>query len=170
VSSPTNRPTSPAPPPPTAERAFDHDLFWLARRLSRALGALQRAALSSLGLNLWGHMVLTEVAANPARTQLALARATGTDKSKMVAILDELEAAGLITRRPDPADRRARIVSATDEGRRALTAATAEIRQIETDLLATLSGRKREDLRHALQTLVTGPLHEVEQRQAAPIT
>jgi len=115
-------------------------------------------------------MVLTEVAANPARTQLALARATGTDKSKMVAILDELEAAGLITRRPDPADRRARIVSATDEGRRALTAATAEIRQIETDLLATLSGRKREDLRHALQTLVTGPLHEVEQRQAAPIT
>ncbi|MGW4798224.1 MarR family transcriptional regulator [Nonomuraea sp. NPDC004297] len=38
------------------------------------------------------------------------------DKSKLVLILDELEDDGLVRRRPDPADRRARIIEVTPEG------------------------------------------------------
>ena len=51
-------------------------------------------------------------------SQLALAQHLGIDRTVMTYLLDDLEAAGLIERRPDPADRRARRVVATRTGRR----------------------------------------------------
>jgi DNA-binding transcriptional MocR family regulator len=49
-------------------------------------------------------------------SQLALAQHLGIDRTVMTYLLDDLEAAGLIERRPDPADRRARRVVATQLG------------------------------------------------------
>src|SRR5215212_9303785 len=54
-----------------------------------------------------------------ARTQLELAWAARLDKSTMVAV-DALEAEGLVERRADPKDRRARIVVPTEAGRELL--------------------------------------------------
>jgi DNA-binding MarR family transcriptional regulator len=71
----------------------------------------------------------------------------------MVALVDELEAAGLVARRPDPADRRARIVEPTPAGRRTLRAARADIRRAEDELLAALSPGERDSLRAQLRAV-----------------
>ena len=72
--------------------------------------------LRAYGMNHWGYTVLVAVANSPATSQLALAQAVSVDKSKLVLVIDELESAGLVHRRPDPTDRRARRIEATDAG------------------------------------------------------
>ncbi|MFC4908393.1 MarR family winged helix-turn-helix transcriptional regulator [Actinomadura gamaensis] len=134
------------------------DLHWLAMRLFRGLGTVELEALRRHGLSLWGYDVLTEVADTPARTQLALGRALGLDKSKVVVVLDELESAGLVVRLPDPGDRRARIITATPEGRKVLASAAAELRSIEESLLNELGAEEGERLRATLAALTGGPL------------
>ena len=48
--------------------------------------------------------------------QNALADAVGIEGASLVRLLDELQASGLITREPDPADRRANAVNLTEAG------------------------------------------------------
>ena len=49
--------------------------------------------------------------------QNVLADAVGIEGASLVRLLDELQASGLITREPDPADRRANAVNLTDRGK-----------------------------------------------------
>ncbi|MFI8419402.1 MarR family winged helix-turn-helix transcriptional regulator [Streptomyces sp. NPDC085479] len=94
------------------------------------------------------------------------ALASRCDKSKLVLVLDELEAAGLVARRPDPADRRARIVEATDDGRRVLDAARDDVRAIEDSLLSDLEPAARQALRTVLGRLVGAPVTRIEDGRA----
>src|SRR5215213_11512506 len=66
--------------------------------------------------------VLFEVDARPT-SQQALIDTIGVDPSKLVGILNDLEADGLIVRRRDPDDRRRHIVELSKEGRSRLGAA-----------------------------------------------
>ena len=50
--------------------------------------------------------MLSGLVDGPAQTQARLAEAVGRDKTRLIPILDALEARGLVTRAPDPADRR----------------------------------------------------------------
>lgn len=134
------------------------DLHWLLARLKQALGAAEAVAVTRQGMTLWGYTVLVEVVARPAGSQLALSQAVAVDKSKLVAILDELETAGLVSRRPDPTDRRARIVSATAAGRRAFAAARAEVSRVEDEMLRVCDDRERALLMTLLRRLVGGPM------------
>jgi DNA-binding MarR family transcriptional regulator len=78
----------------------------------------------------------------------------------MVAAVDELEDAGLVERRPDPADRRVRLVTVTDAGRTALARARSVVARTEDDLLADL-GDDRATLRRLLLTALHGRLGAV---------
>src|SRR6185436_4077025 len=49
--------------------------------------------------------------------QNALADAIGIEGASLVRLIDELQASGLVTREPDPSDRRANVVSLTTRGR-----------------------------------------------------
>ncbi|WP_326639806.1 MarR family winged helix-turn-helix transcriptional regulator [Streptosporangium sp. NBC_01755] len=138
------------------------DLHWLFARLKQGLATAETAAVREHGMTLWGYTVLMAIVEAPARTQLALAQAVSVDKSKLVLILDELESAGLVRRRPDPADRRARIIEVTSEGSRALKAARGNIEAIEDRLLADLTPSARTALKSALQDLIGEPIARVE--------
>ncbi|RYG94904.1 MAG: MarR family transcriptional regulator, partial [Alphaproteobacteria bacterium] len=46
--------------------------------------------------------------------QNTLADAIGIEGASLVRLIDELQASGLVTREPDPSDRRANVVSLTD--------------------------------------------------------
>jgi DNA-binding MarR family transcriptional regulator len=59
----------------------------------------------------------------------------------------------VITRTPDPADRRARIVQLTPAGRARHGAAQADIRAMEDELLAGLAAADRTRLRRVLAQL-----------------
>src|SRR4051794_11151164 len=63
-----------------------------------------------------GYLVLASLGTGEPSTQVALAQHLGVDRTMMTYLLDALEEAGLVERRPDPADRRARRGSLTDAG------------------------------------------------------
>lgn len=152
--------SNPDDEPASARRRTD--LHWLVLRLYQGLGAVENDVVRRHGLSLWGYEVLTAVADTPHRSQLTLARTVGIDKSKMVLVLDELQAAGFITRTPDPADRRVRVVEATAAGLDVRSAVAADLRKIEDALLADLSGSDRRTLLAGLQHVVNGPLDKLQ--------
>lgn len=143
-------------------RPLEEHLGWLMSRASQALGAELAEGLTPLGLNLRDYTVL--IAAERAavegrpRTQLELARAGRLDKSTMVVAVDALEREGLVERRPDPKDRRARIVVPTEAGRELLARAEGVVLGVEDEVLADLSVEDRQALRGLLTRLVAGRL------------
>src|SRR5256714_13964229 len=64
--------------------------------------------------------VLRAVGAQEGQTQHALGDRLQIPGSRMVSIVDELEARGFLERRPNPADRRVREIRLTDTGRKVL--------------------------------------------------
>ncbi|MEH1102807.1 MarR family winged helix-turn-helix transcriptional regulator [Micromonospora sp. CPCC 205561] len=68
-------------------------------------------------------------------------------------VVDDLEARGLVRRRPDPADRRATLVTPTGEGTRAGAALYAARRAAAGDLFGGLTPADREHLARILRTL-----------------
>ena len=132
------------------------DTGWLLARVSHALASAVAAGLRDLGLSLRGYVVLLAALEQPLPQQ-ALAGATGLDKTTMVVTVDELTAAGLVERRPDPADRRVRLVTVTDAGRATLHRARSVVRSTEDELLADL-GDDQAVLRRLLQSALDGRL------------
>ena len=129
------------------------DLGALFTRVSRRLIEAERPLLAAHGLTMWGYVALNRLARGPAPRQLALAEAMGYDKTRLIALLDALEADGLITRAADPADRRARVVRLTPAGRKRHAAAVADIRAMEDELLSELRPGERETLLAVLPRL-----------------
>jgi DNA-binding MarR family transcriptional regulator len=131
----------------------EEDLGALFARITRRLIDAERPLLAELGLSMWGYIALSHLAHAPAETQLALAQAISYDKTRLIGLLDALEADGLITRTPDPADRRARIISLTTAGTKRHAAARRAIRKMEDGVLADVSAAERTRLRRTLARL-----------------
>jgi DNA-binding MarR family transcriptional regulator len=129
------------------------DLGSLFGRITRRLIAAEEPLLDGHGLSMWGYGVLSRLAQEPAANQLALATAIGYDKSRLIALLDEIERDGLVVREQDLADRRNRRVRLTPAGRARLAAAQADIRAMEDDLLSELTGTEQRSLISMLSRL-----------------
>ncbi|MET0492880.1 MAG: MarR family transcriptional regulator [Actinoplanes sp.] len=129
------------------------DLAAMAVRLARALVEAERPVLAAHAVSMWGYVVLSALADEPMRTQAALARAIGADKTRIIADLDELQARGLIEREPDPEDRRVRLLRLTPAGRRLHAEVRAAIRAGEERLLAELTAADRRVFLKVLQRL-----------------
>jgi DNA-binding MarR family transcriptional regulator len=71
--------------------------------------------------------------------QIGLARVLGIDRSTSGLVVSKLEAAGWVTRRIDPTDRRRRVLLLTDPGRRVLNAVAAPARQVRERLMAAFT-------------------------------
>src|SRR2546423_14119115 len=82
------------------------DLAAMIVPLGRALSAAEEPVLRAHDLSMWAYIVLTALAERPMRTQAALARAIGADKTRIIGVLDDLQGRGLIQRQADLADRR----------------------------------------------------------------
>jgi DNA-binding MarR family transcriptional regulator len=82
----------------------------------------------------------------------------------MTYLLDDLENAGLVQRRPDPADRRARLIAPTDQGTEVLCDLERRLRDTEDQVLGILDESERTSFRALLQRLAMkanaiDPLH-----------
>ncbi|ORT59447.1 MarR family winged helix-turn-helix transcriptional regulator [Streptomyces sp. CB03238] len=115
-------------------------------------GARIRRALGVTGLPPRQAMTLMHLAAGPT-SQRALADTMEVDPSQLVAILNDLEGAGLAERRRDPADRRRHIVEITDKGATTLREVDTALNAAERELFAALSERDRASLRTLLERL-----------------
>ena len=89
------------------------DLGWGLGVVFLAYVTAAHAAVADLPGGPRGYQILAAAARGVVGSQLALAQQLGVDRTVMTYLLDDLEAAGLIERRPDPTDRRARHVVAT---------------------------------------------------------
>jgi DNA-binding MarR family transcriptional regulator len=85
-------------------------------------------ALSDHGLGPAHYRALAAVRREGEMTVSALIARLGVRKQSLARVLNEVEAAGLIRRRPDPSDRRARLLSLTPAGEEAERAASKALR------------------------------------------
>src|SRR5205807_7766660 len=93
---------------------FAGQLFF---RLWRASHTRIAEALETIGLTPALFGLLNVLGAREGAIQQELGSAMGIDRSTMVVLIDQLEAAGLAQRCPHPSDRRARVLAITPAGR-----------------------------------------------------
>jgi DNA-binding MarR family transcriptional regulator len=97
-----------------------------------------------------GHGPLLRALEQQPMTLTALAAFLGVTKQAVGPVVDDMEAAGLVERRADPADRRAKQIALTKQGRRARRLAQAECDAIERELRDELGPEAVEHVRAAL--------------------
>jgi DNA-binding MarR family transcriptional regulator len=143
------------------EREDRRDLAAMLHPLTRALVAAELPVLARHGISMWGYIVLNALEDGPARTQAALAQAIGADKTRIIATLDELQQSGLITREPDPADRRIRLLAISAAGREVRADAQSAIQANEDRVLARLEPADRRSFLRVAQILSALPPEEI---------
>ncbi|MFE4382452.1 MarR family winged helix-turn-helix transcriptional regulator [Streptomyces cyaneofuscatus] len=134
----------------SADLALDTDLGWAIRMVSTAFRRVATESVAGLPGGARGYLVLVALAGGEPPTQLALAREVSLDRTVMTYLLDDLEAHELVTRRPDPRDRRARQVLITDTGRSRLDQVRQSLAAAEARLLTDLDAQDSAQLRTLL--------------------
>jgi DNA-binding MarR family transcriptional regulator len=89
------------------------------------------------------------------------------DANNTVLFLNELENAGLVTRRRDASDRRRHIIDLTDTGLEVLDQVQHSMAGLEDELLAALTLEQRAQFRALLYQALHGPDGVMEQVRAA---
>jgi DNA-binding MarR family transcriptional regulator len=87
-------------------------------------------------------------------TQATIADALCYDRSYLVGVLDELEEAGLIERRRDPADRRRHVVTMTAAGKNELDKLRAVHRNIDDEFFSALTPSELSTLEDLLAKVI----------------
>jgi DNA-binding MarR family transcriptional regulator len=111
------------------------------------------ARIAPLGLTAAQSGLLRAVAAQPGRSQQAVAAQLGLLPSRLVALVDELERLELVERRRNTADRRHYALFLTDAGQELLQAVGQVSREHGDDFLAPLDADEREILGRLLGKL-----------------
>jgi DNA-binding MarR family transcriptional regulator len=131
--------------------ALSDDLGWALGMVFRSYAKAAGSAFADVPGGPRGYQVLAASARSDPRSQLELASHLGVDRTVMTYLLDDLEQAGLIERRADPADRRARRIIATGPGRVLLEDLSQRLAVAEEQVLA---GLEAEDDRLAFRELL----------------
>lgn len=117
---------------------------WLLGRAAARGRSLVAHALAAEGTKMWHHVVLSAVRDLAPVAQADLGRGVRLDPKDLVGVLNDLQAAGLVVRAPDPKDRRKNAVSLTEEGARLLKRCEKAARAANDTLLAPLSAAERD--------------------------
>jgi DNA-binding MarR family transcriptional regulator len=110
-------------------------------------------AMSECGLSLARTKVLTRLREQGPTRQSTLAADFGLAPHSITDIVDALERQGLAERRPDPTDRRAKLVAITDAGEACLGVAYATRERLLKQIFGALSQEDRATLLRLLDIL-----------------
>lgn len=117
-------------------RDYTHALLLAGRQWRRVANAAAEmhgiSDATALPLVLIGRME-----ADP--RQNALAEAVGIEGPSLVRLLDQLEKAGLVLRKEDPLDRRAKVLSLTPAGQKVVTKLEADLTRLRETVFADVS-------------------------------
>jgi DNA-binding MarR family transcriptional regulator len=144
--------------PPVAEQA-PRSVGFLISQLGFFSSRGFMEALEPVGIGPKEFLLMRFVDSSQGQSQQALAERLGVPPSRMVALVDHLEDAGLLERRPDPEDRRVRGLHLTRKGRGALERAAQIAIDYETRLCAGINREEREQLIDLLQKLQASQTH-----------
>jgi DNA-binding MarR family transcriptional regulator len=126
-------------------------------RLARHLDRARTAAFASHGLQAWGFDVLSALRRQGPPYQLtpgALLHATLVTSGTMTNRVDRLAEAGLVSRHPDPQDKRGVLVALTARGLAVVDAALEDLLRSERELLTGLDLAQRRELAALLRILL----------------
>ncbi|MGH6988259.1 MAG: MarR family winged helix-turn-helix transcriptional regulator [Stellaceae bacterium] len=92
------------------------------------------------------YAVLMVIDRNPGLSQTRLGQSLGIDRSTLVAVIDRLEARGLVERADAPHDRRSYALHISGKGRARLAELTARVRAHEAHIAGDLDAAERASL------------------------
>lgn len=141
--------------------ALEDDFGWTLGVVFRAFVKATNAAVGDLPGGHRGYQILTAATRDQPESQSALCQQLGIDRTVMTYLLDDLERASLVERRPAPADRRTRLVVATDVGRARLEELDLRLSHAEAHVLSGLPASDRETFK-ALLCRLAGHVNELD--------
>jgi DNA-binding MarR family transcriptional regulator len=118
------------------------------RAQQEGYGDIREAHLQVFGAIDWKGTRLTELAARANMTLPAMSE-----------LVDDLQGAGYLERRPDPRDGRAKLIRPTRKGRHAIVQALRAVREIEASYAQTVGDERFAALVGVLQDLVDSRPH-----------
>src|SRR5215472_7790313 len=130
---------------PLAPRGSSAPAFLLAQVGAHAASRFAQG-LRPIGLSPAHAGILRILDAAPAITQQALAGALGSPPSRLVGLVDDLEAKGLVERQANESDRRRYALCLTAKGKSLLHTIGSLAREHQDTLLAALSQDERQQL------------------------
>ncbi|MDH6180776.1 MarR family transcriptional regulator for hemolysin [Microbacteriaceae bacterium SG_E_30_P1] len=119
------------------------DLGWSLSVILRKWHERVEQALADVPHGTRGYEILTVISQNEPPTQSGLAKHLNIDKTVMPYVLDSLESAGLLERRIDPQDRRARRITITPRGESVLSELHTAVREAEQSALDSVPAKVR---------------------------
>ena len=139
----------------------------LIRRLQQSAVSLFAARMSEAGLDLTPvqYAVMVTVQDNPDIDQATLAGLIAYDRVTIGGVVDRLVAKDLIRREISPRDRRARVLSLTDEGVRVIERAIPWVDRVQADIIEGLT----DDERQTFSSLLVKLTETGNQRSRAPL-
>jgi DNA-binding MarR family transcriptional regulator len=135
--------------------ASDERLGYLLKHAHKRLIEFTGPAMAPYGIDGRELAVLTVLAGGEALSQQQAAQRLGIDRTTMVALLDVLEAKGLVGRRTHPEDRRKNVVELTPSGQETLRDATAASNAAEGEFLTRLGTADARRLKDMLGLLLS---------------
>lgn len=127
---------------------------WLLGRAAARGHRLVAEALAGEGMRMMHHAVLSAVAELGPVSQAQLGRSLSIDPKDMVAIVNDLQNGGLVTRAPDPTDRRKNAITISASGKQRLQRTEQLGDEANDELTAALTPIEREQLIGLLTRIV----------------
>ncbi|MFX4262761.1 MarR family winged helix-turn-helix transcriptional regulator [Pelotomaculum propionicicum] len=122
--------------------------------MTRKLGLLEKNEASCCGVSLTQCHVIVEIGRAASLSVNNLAKILGLDKSTMSRTVNNLVEQGLVSREPDPEDRRYMSISLTEKGRVSFLNIENGMEQYYQVAYASLPADKRERVLESLEILV----------------
>ncbi|WP_034268585.1 MarR family winged helix-turn-helix transcriptional regulator [Actinospica robiniae] len=141
---------------PESKPQLTSRLGYLFKHAQQTLAEFTAPALAPFGLTGRDLAVLIVLDGLGPASQQDAARGLAVDRTTMVALLDGLEAKGIVERRPAEQDRRRNVVQLTERGRRTFAAALAASDEAERAFIGTVMDEVRAaEFKELLRALVT---------------
>ena len=133
---------------------IEESLGYLINRVARAFASRLANELRPHGVGIGQWAVLLHLWSTDGLTQAQLARRVAIEQPTMVRTVDRLERDGLVTREPDPDDRRSSRIALTERGRNLRNTLVPKAARVNQDATASLSDEEVATLRRLLVKLL----------------
>ncbi len=134
--------------------SVDSEITWLLHRAAQRMRSATGEEAEKHGLQLRDYIVMSALHMKPNLTQGELGKELGLDKTTLMSQLDRLERMGLVVRRSDPRDRRARIPEITEAGRALCAQVASACSRVEAAALSGFSQRQVQIFRRMLFEII----------------
>jgi MarR family transcriptional regulator, temperature-dependent positive regulator of motility len=128
----------------------------LARRFQQIAVAVFLAEVEQAGFDLTPvqYAALAAIDANPGIDQITLAGLIAYDRTTITGVIDRLVQKNLVSREPSSRDRRARVLTITDDGKTTLRAITPAVEAAQATMLRGLTAAESKELMRLLRKAI----------------